>query len=111
VAFVAWMTLLVATAMIVLVLLNLRTRQLGGHDLSRMWVPSVFFVIAGVGLLFSKKWAAIMLAVPLAALGTWLVVRSLIDLPLQWAASNVLIGLVMITPAIVLYRKRSFLSR
>jgi hypothetical protein len=109
VAFVAWGTLLVAAAMIALLLLNLRTRQLGGRDLSRLWIPATYLALTGTALVFRKKWAAFALALPLGAVGVWLAFHSMLELPPQWAGANVLIGLVMLAPAIVLYRKRASL--
>ena len=89
---------------------NLPTRQEGGHNLSFLIVIIVLGTPLGIGLLLHRKWAAISFSVPLLLTGIWLIVGSLLTVAWPWAIINISLGIVLILPTVITYRRWALLT-
>jgi len=74
---------------------------------------SVFFFAAtliGVGLLFLRKWAAIVFSLALVALPIWNTVDTLGKAPIAWNLMVLVSAIVLVMPVIIIIRCWSLLS-
>jgi hypothetical protein len=60
-------------------------------------------LLVGIGLLLLRKWAAILLSITSTSVGLWLIVGSLLHVPLPWMFINVGNGLGFFVPAVASY--------
>ena len=67
--------------------------------ISTMIFPLYGFIV-GIGLLKLKRWAAVGLALPAGLTAIWLIIGSLIYVPICWAWINGCIGLLMLLPTV-----------
>jgi hypothetical protein len=93
------LTLLNAALLALLVYANRYARQNGGHDLSGLTMFIYPSVLIGIGLLFLRKWAAILLSLPLLATSVWLIVGSILAVPFPYMIINFLFALMLLIPA------------
>jgi len=64
----------------------------------------------GVGLVFLRKWAAIYFSLALVAFPIWLNLTSVGEVPFAWNLMVFVIGLVLMSPIIIVVRSWSLLS-
>lgn len=93
--------LLSAGVLLVAIYANAEARKRGGPDLSPLLCPAIAEILIGVGLLFLRKWAAVLFAAPLAILGCWLFFGSLMHVQWPWALINIVFSLVLLFPTLV----------
>jgi hypothetical protein len=99
-------------SVISLVLNNWISRRIapGGHDLSPVLPIGLYLIVVGVGLLYRRKWAAVVLAVPSALFGLWFAFGSLLEVPMPWELINLAFAPAFFIPAYVAIRRWSDLS-
>src|SRR2546425_759751 len=83
---------------------NAKTRQSGGHDISRVAYFSLFFIPVGVGLIFLRRIAAVLLSFPLGVLAIWMIVASVVSVPFPWWLANILFGILLLFPGWATWR-------
>ena len=94
------------------VLIGQRSR-LGPFPLQFIISISVFFFAAtliGVGLLFLRKWAAIVFSLALVALPIWNTVDTLGKAPFAWNLMVLVCATVLVMPVIIIIRSWPLLS-
>jgi hypothetical protein len=89
---------------IIVVFANLGRGPLGGHSLVPFTSAALFSVLIGLGLLFHRKWAAVLFAVTLASIGMWMVILSIVKVPLPWLILNIAFGGVLLVPGVITVR-------
>ena len=89
---------------LIVVLANLGRGSLGGHSLLPFTGAALFSVLIGLGLLFHRKWAAVLFAVILASIGVWMVILSILKVPLPWLILNIAFGAALLVPAVITVR-------
>ena len=102
----------VLEAAILLVRISQRSR-FGPVTLRAVISISVFFFAAtliGVGLLFLRKWAAIVFSLALVALPIWNTVDTLGKAPIAWNLMVLVSAIVLVMPVIIIIRCWSLLS-
>jgi hypothetical protein len=99
-----YITLGFALVLGVLFLANLRSRLLyHGPDYSFLGLICVYAIVTGAGLLWSRRWAALMFALPTYAAGLFLVIGGLAKVPFPWMLLDVMFGIVLCAaPTVVL---------
>jgi hypothetical protein len=83
----------------------------GGHDLASAAPVSISLIIIGVGLILHRKWAAVLLTVGSLTLAIWMIVGSILLVPLPWSLINIGIGSVLCLPAVITVRSWGDLSK
>jgi len=91
-------------ACILLSYANTKARQSGGHDVSSAAYFSIFFTPVGVGLVFLRRIAAVLLSFPLAVLALWMIVASLFTVPFPWWLANIAFGILLLFPSWATWR-------
>ena len=72
---------------------------------------SFFFTTAiAIGLMFRKKWAAILFSLANLSIGLWLIVGTLLYVPLAWMIYNFILGAIFLVPSLVTLSFRAQLS-
>lgn len=64
---------------------------------------SVFFfstLVIGVGLLCGRKWAAFYFSLATSAMGLWVMIASILDVPFPWNLINITFGVILMLPTI-----------
>ena len=95
------LTLLYAVGLALPVYANRYARQNGGHDLSGLTMFIYPVVPIGIGLLFLRKWAAILFSLPLLAIAVWTIVGSILDVAFPYMIINFLFALMLMIPAAI----------
>lgn len=95
------LTLLLSCAFLVLYTLNTDARAQGGRDLTGFLYYSIYGLVVGIGQLFCFRIASVMLSIPLALLGAWLIIGSLTGVPFPWFLLNIIFGLFLFVPMYV----------
>ena len=84
------------------------------HDFSSLLkmlaVMCLPFCLLGVGLLFARKSAAIIATLGFVAYATWLIIGSIIHVPLPWTLINIVFGLVILIPAVIILKNWRYLK-
>src|SRR5438128_2396658 len=88
-----------------LILLALR---LSGHMLPplnktgviRLSIIGSVGTATGVGLLYLRKWAALYFSIATAVYGSWLIVGSVLSVPLPWMLINLALGAGFFVPVV-----------
>lgn len=93
------LTLLFAAGTAWVIYENRYARQYGGHDLSGLIVLIYPSLPIGIGLLFLRKWAAILLSLPLLACAVLLFVGSILKVPFPYMIFNFHFALMLMIPA------------
>ncbi len=93
------LTLFGAIASLMLYWQNAEARQQGGYDLSPILIYFYFGVPLGLGLLFLRKWAAIILSLFSLAMAAWLSIGSLLYVPFPFMLINILFSLIFLLPS------------
>lgn len=110
--FLGVVTLLFEAGML-LTLVSPRMRMEGPLTKPAMVRISVFFLTAtvvAIGLFLLRKWAAVLFAVAAGAIATWLIVGTVISVPLAYWVINFLFAFLLILPTVVIIRAWSLLS-
>lgn len=68
---------------------NWHTASLGGHDLKPLAIPATISFVLGVGLLFRRKSAAVIVMLGSVGLAGWLIIGSIVQVPMPWLLLNV----------------------
>jgi|CZKJ01.1.fsa_nt_gi hypothetical protein len=90
-----------AAILVLLFLLNLRSRiNYGGPNYSLLGLMSIYWAALGVGLMQLKKWAVALFVASMAAIGVFVVIRSIIETPFPWTLANIALGLVFCVPLV-----------
>ena len=106
---VGWLLLFLAALCCVLIVANWHTASLGGRDLKPLATPAVLCLILGIGVLFRRKSAALLVVVGCGLLSGWLVLGSLRSVPMPWVLFNVALGVTFLLPAVGIVAKRNVL--
>jgi hypothetical protein len=103
--------LLAAGALFALLLISFRARlrDQALHNLSRFAWFACYLTVVGVGLWYERASAAVLLAVPLAALSFVLVFRTIFDVPPPWLVVGIAFGLIFLLPLLIVVRERRYL--
>ena len=99
------LTILFGLFCLYLFFINMNARAHGGHDLSRVVYFAAYFVPVGLGMLFLRKVFAILISLPCLAMGLWVVILSLFNIPFPWMLINMAFGLILLVPAYLTVRK------
>jgi hypothetical protein len=83
----------------------------GGQDLGLLLPAGLYLIVVGCGLLYRRRWAAILLAAPCALIGLRLLIDSLLQVPMPWLLINVALVGAYFVPALVTFRHWSELSK
>lgn len=83
---------------------NAAVRASGGRDISALLVWSLVPLPVGLGLLFHRRWAAVLFSAGCLGLGGWLIVGSLLHVPWPGLAINIAFGLLALIPAYITLR-------
>jgi hypothetical protein len=86
---------------------NAKAKQIGGHDISSIIYFSFFFIPVGIGLLFLWRVAAVLLSVPTAILGIYMIGGSIISVPFPWLLLNILLSILLLFPSWATWRRWS----
>lgn len=97
--------LVVAVVCGLLILANLHTASLGGRDLKPLALPAVIFCALGIGLLFRRKSAALLVVLGSVVWASWLFIGSIRQVPMPWLLLNVGFGLLILIPAVAIVKK------
>jgi hypothetical protein len=92
---------------------SFHARQDGPLTASAIVRLSIFFfltTIVGIGLLFLRKWAALLLLAALMAFAIWLIVGSILYVPFPWNLINFIFAFVALLPTYVIFRSWSLMS-
>jgi hypothetical protein len=106
---IGWLIASLGGALLLLVLLNVRTREAGGHDVSDLVWPAVCLLVCGVGVIFRRRLAAVISSVLLVVAAGSLAVASILKLPDLWPLANIATSIIIATPALLLFRYRGSL--
>lgn len=99
-------------AAILLVVIGQRSRS-GPLPLRFIISISIFFFAAtliGLGLLFLRKWAALVFSLVLVALPIWNTLSTLGKAPFAWNLMILVSAIVLVMPVIIIIRSWSLLS-
>ena len=105
-------TLLFEAGML-LALASPRMRMDGPLTMPAIVRLSVFFLTAtvvAIGLFLLRKWAAILFAAAAGAMATWLLVGTVVSVPLLYWIINFVFAFLLILPTVVIIRAWSSLS-
>jgi hypothetical protein len=78
--------------------LALTTRVIAGVS-----VATSGALLVGIGLLFLKKWAAVLFSLASISAGLWLIVGSILYVSFPWMLASFWLGLFFFVPAVVSY--------
>jgi hypothetical protein len=91
------------------VVANRATAELGGHDLAPLSGPAALLLIIGCGLYLRRKWAALLFILVSVAIGGWMIVGSVLAVPMPWMMLNFCFGLGLMAPCALVRRNWSAL--
>ena len=94
-------------AQFALVAANDHTRRLGGRDLRSLLLLASLMMVGGVALVSSRWWVKAVSSVILAGAGCWVIIHSLLVLPIDAALPGVLIGGALLFPLLHSVRGRT----
>lgn len=95
------------------ILISPRRRQLGPIPPDGLIRITIFFVsatVVGIGLVYLRKWAAVILALALGAIATWLIQGTIRGVPFPANLINFAIGGLLIVMVVLIIRSWSKLS-
>ena len=96
----AGLTILLGIVLGVLWFQNKSAYQQGGHDLSPIIYPAVFFIVLGIGLLLNLRIVSVIHSITFGSLGCWLIIGSILHLrETLWVLLNLPFGLLLLLPA------------
>jgi hypothetical protein len=98
--------ILLAIICVLLILANWHTASLGGRDLKPLALPALLFCFLGLGLLFRRKSAALLVVIGSIGWASWLIIGSIWSVPMPWLMMNVGFGIVILIPSIAIVLKR-----
>lgn len=98
------LTALFSCMLLALVLANGQARLHGGHNLAAVTVPALTLFLIGIGLFLHKKWSAALFFVLCAVGGIWVIVGSIVAVPMPWSILDMLLGSAMLVPCFVTVR-------
>jgi hypothetical protein len=98
------------TLALVAVVANVGKKGLGGHNLAPLAGVAVLSLLIGFGLLWHRKWAAVLFAVLLGGTGLWMGVMSIVRVPMPWLILNVGLACLLLAPGAVIVRRWSQLD-
>ena len=81
-----------------------RAKASGGHDISSLWILAVLSWVLGGGLYCHHKWAAVAFATMLSLSGLCVAITSVGSVPMPWLIGNIVLGAIMLAPAIITIR-------
>jgi hypothetical protein len=101
-------TVLVVTAVAnyCLVGANNHTRLAGGHDLRPLLFPATLMLVGGLGLISHQGWAKVISSILVATAGVWVIVHSLLVLPIAHSLFSLSIGVALFVPLFLTIRHR-----
>jgi hypothetical protein len=97
--------LLLAVICGLLILANWHTASLGGRSLTPLALPAALFCILGIGMLFRRKSAALIVVLGSVAWAVWLFIGTARLVPMPWSLMNVVAGIVVLVPAVLVVKK------
>ncbi|HEY2866413.1 MAG TPA: hypothetical protein VGJ02_04925 [Pyrinomonadaceae bacterium] len=70
-------------------------------DIIRLFTFYFLTTVVGAGLLFSRRWAAVMMSAATTIWGLWLIIGSILEVPFPFLLINISIGIVAMAPLLV----------
>jgi hypothetical protein len=75
-----------------------------GHELSAAIIFAIYFILAGAGLIFQRRIAAVMFSAPLSAVAVCTVAISLRSVSFSWLLFDLGFAVVMLLPSWLTWR-------
>jgi hypothetical protein len=96
-----YVSIVSAALLLVLFLANLRSRvYYHGPNYSFLGWMALYVIVVGFGLIHLWKWAVVLLVAPTLSAGLFLIIGSVMKVPLPWSLLNILFGAVLCAPAV-----------
>jgi hypothetical protein len=96
--------LLGAVIMACLVWANWHTAAIGGRSLKPLFRPAILFLVLGLGLIFGRKSAALLLVACSAVWAIWFLIATVRHVPIPWAFIDVAVVVAMLIPSAIVVR-------
>jgi hypothetical protein len=96
-------------AAFIFMLTNPRLAPFNSEAIVRVSIFLLVSTVVGVGLLFMRKWAALLFSLFTAVIALWLIIGSVLYVPFAWSLINISLGIPLLFPAAVTIRSWSLL--
>jgi len=105
-----WISISIGFCLLILIVLNYRTRIEGGRDLGALLIFAIPLLVLGSFAIKLNKWATYILVFFTFVIGIWLVCRSILIVPMPWNLINVSLGFLFLLPGLLLAKQKIFKS-
>lgn len=97
-------------ALLIFMLMSPRMGTFNSQEIVRILTFLILSTSVGVGLLYIRKWAAILFSLSTVAMALWLIIGSVLYVPFAFGLLNISLGILLFFPTVVTIRSWAILS-